>query len=149
MCQRKGSDVLEEVLVLPVDRAQLLAVLPEGGDLLLLLLLAQLLLPLELRLLSSKLLEARLVVLDPLLLQEKLDDSLWHIVLRVIRIVVVRHLAMLGEALVDVETKVQGAVSAPWPAPEVLEPINVLDLGEEGVRRWFLMIVLSVAVHFV
>ena len=118
-----------------MDRAQLGAVLPQGGDLLLLLLLAQLLLPLELRLLGSELLEAGLVVLFLLLLKEILNDKRRHIVLGVIGIIVIRNLlVMLGEALVDVGTEVEGAIAAPGPAPQVLEPVDVLDLGEVLVR---------------
>ena len=41
---------------------------------------------------------------------------------------------MLGEALVDVGTEVEGAIAAPGPAPQVLEPVDVLDLGEVLVR---------------
>ena len=103
-----------------MDSTQLVAVLLQGLNLLLLLLFAQLLLLLEPRLLGSELLEAQLVVLLPLLLQEVFDDIFRHIVLGVIRIIVIRHLPIFGEALVDLGSKVEGAIAAPWPALQVL-----------------------------
>ena len=62
------------------------------------------------------------------------DDILRHIVLGVIRIIVIRHLPIFGEALVDLGSQVEGAIAAPWPALQVLEPVNVLDFGELLIR---------------
>ena len=117
-----------------MDRTQLVAILLQGHNFLLLLLFTQLLLPLEPGLLGIELLEAQLVVLLLLLILEIFYDILRHIVLGVIRIIVIRHLPIFGEALVDLGSKVEGAIAAPWPALQVLEPVNVLDFGEVLIR---------------
>ena len=117
-----------------MDFAKLGTVLSQGLDLLLLLFFAELLLPFKLRLLGNKLFEAQLVVLLLLLIQEIFDNILRHVILGIIWIVVVGDFPMLCEALIDAETEVEGAISASWPALQVLELVNVLDFGEELVR---------------
>ena len=113
-----------------MDFAQLGTVFSQGLDLLLLLFFAELLLPLELPLLGNKLFEAQLVVLLLLLIKEIFDNILRHIILGIIWVVVVGDIPMLVKALIDVETEVEGAASASWPALQVLELVNVLDYGE-------------------
>ena len=46
----------------------------------------------------------------------------------------VRHIPMLGEALIGLGTEVEGAIWAPGSALQPTEAVNVLDLGEVLVR---------------
>ena len=117
-----------------MDLTQLGAVLSQGRDLLLLLLLSQLLLPLELRLLGSKLLEADLFELLLLIHKRLIDGSLGDLKIRVFRMVVVGHILMLVELPVDLHADVERAIWAPWPALKKAEVVDVLDLGEVLVR---------------
>ena len=117
-----------------MDLAQLCAVLSQGSDLLLLLFLSQLLLPLELRLLGSKLLEADLFEFLLLIHKRLIDGSLVDLNIRIFWMVVVGHILMLGEVPVDLHSDVERAIWAPWPALEKAEVLDVLDLCEVLVR---------------
>ena len=117
-----------------MDLAQLCAVLSQGSDLLLLLFLSQLLLPLELRLLGSKLLEADLFEFLLLIHKRLIDGSLVDLNIRIFWMVVVGHILMLGEVPVDLHADVERAIWAPWPALKEAEIVDVLDLGEVLVR---------------
>ena len=117
-----------------MDLTQLGAVLSQGRDLLLLLLLSQLLLPLELRLLGSKLLEADLFEFLLLIHKCLIDGSLGDLKIRVFRMVVVGHILMLVELPVDLHADVERAIWAPWPALKEAEIVDILDLGEVLVR---------------
>ena len=122
-----------------MDCTQLGAVLTQGGHLLLLLLLAQLLLSLELRLLGSELLETDLLVLLLLIFKCLINGSLGDLKIRVFRMVVVGHMLMLGEVPVDLHADVERAIWAAWPALKEAEIVDILDLGEILVRlRLFL-----------
>ena len=133
------SELFEEVLILSVDLAQLGTVLPEGCDLLLLLLLAQHLLLLQLRLLGSELLEADLLVLLLLIFKCLINGGLGDLKIRVFRMVVVGHMLMLGELPVNLHADVERAIWAPWPALKEAEIVDILDLGEILVRLRLLL----------
>ena len=122
-----------------MDLAQLCAVLSQGSDLLLLLFLSQLLLPLELRLLGSKLLEADLFEFLLLIHKRLIDGSLGDLKIRVFRMVVVGHILMLVELPVDLHADVERAIWAPWPALKEAEIVDILDLGEILVRLRLLL----------
>ena len=128
------SELFEEVLILSVDLAQLGTVLPKGCDLFLLLLLAQHLLLLQLRLLGSELLEADLLELLLLIFKCLINGSLGDLKIRVFRMVVVGHMLMLVELPVDLHADVERAIWAPWPALKEAEVVDILDLGEVLVR---------------
>ena len=99
-----------------MDGTHLGAVLLQGLDLFLLLVFAQLLLSLELRLLGSEIFEANLVVLLLLLLLQPIDGFLVHLGIRITYIVIVGDFLVLGEVPVDLGSEVEGAVGASWPA---------------------------------
>ena len=117
-----------------MDFTQLGAVLSQGGHLLLLLLLAQLLLSLKLLLLGSELLEADLLELLLLIHKRLIDGSLVDLNIRIFWMVVVGHILMLGEVPVDLHSDVERAIWAPWPALKEAEIVDILDLGEVLVR---------------
>ena len=117
-----------------MDLAQLGAVLSQGRELLLLLLLSQLLLLLELRLLGSKLLEADLFELLLLISQLLINGRLIDLNIRVFWMVVVGHIIILCKVPVDLHSDVERAIWAPWPALKEAEIVDILDLGEVLVR---------------